>query len=273
LRIAHLSDLHFGADDPASVTDLLTDLTECPPDLVIVSGDLTMRARAAQFASARALLDALPAPWLSVPGNHDLPLFRLPARALRPRYSYRRGVDRDAEPARRFGDAMVLGIDSTRRFYWTGGRVSGRQAARIRSVFGSAGPAGLRLLALHHPVFASVELPAAELVRGAGRLLRAAADARVDVVLCGHHHVPASIDLSALYSSAGRRMIGVMAGTATSHRVRAGHVQSYNVLEFADDRLRLEVRHRPDGRFRISSAEEWTRGPDGWRRDTAAGSR
>ncbi len=196
------------------VAGLLADVAAQRVDQVLVSGDLTMRARRAQFRAARALLDGLGVPWVSVPGNHDLPLDRVLTRGI--------------------GSAF-------------------------------AAPVPLKILLVHHPVF----VPAARshrLVRGVDRALRAAAAAGVDVVLCGHDHVQGHVDLALSRPDLGRHVLGIMAGTATSRRVRAGEGQSYNVLSLTDaGRLRLEVRQFRDGRFAPLLAQEWTRAPEGWR--------
>src|SRR5688500_9138715 len=82
--IIHLSDLHFGASDPALVSAVIDEVTRLAPDVIAVSGDLTQRARHSQFRSARAFLEALPAPAVVVPGNHDVPLYNLFARFAAP---------------------------------------------------------------------------------------------------------------------------------------------------------------------------------------------
>ena len=82
--VAHLSDLHFGRIDPAALEPLRRRVIELTPDLVVISGDLTQRARAQQFREARAFLDSLPGPQIVVPGNHDVPLYNVLARFLRP---------------------------------------------------------------------------------------------------------------------------------------------------------------------------------------------
>ena len=65
--LAHVTDVHFGRDEPGTIEALLAALNEIRPQLVVVGGDLTQRARAGQFRRARAFLDALEAPWLAVP--------------------------------------------------------------------------------------------------------------------------------------------------------------------------------------------------------------
>ena len=264
MRLAHLSDLHFGADEPAVVAALVADLAGQRPDLVVVSGDLTMRARRAEFVAARQLLDGLAVPWLSVPGNHDLPLDR-PGRLLRPLAGYRRHLDPDPEPVREQDGVLVLGISSARRYRWKGGRIDRGQAARIGAVFGAAAGVRLKVLVLHHPVFTSVQRPDEKPVRGSHRALRAAGLAGADVVLCGHDHVQAHVDLSLSRPYLERHVLGVMSGTTTSHRVRANESQSYNVLELtADDRLTLTVRQWRAGSFAPLLSQSWRRTPDGF---------
>src|SRR3546814_12464457 len=94
--IAHLSDLHFGRIYEPVVTALLADLASAPPNLIVISGDLTQRAKNSQFAAARRFLDALPAPFLVIPGNHDLPPVWPPiSRMTRTWARYRRYVPSD----------------------------------------------------------------------------------------------------------------------------------------------------------------------------------
>src|SRR5579875_2925577 len=97
-RIVHLSDLHFGRTRPDLLGPLLESIHAAAPDLVAVSGDLTQRARAGQFAAARRFLAALPRPVLVVPGNHDVPLDAAWARLLWPWRRYRHWIGRDLEP-------------------------------------------------------------------------------------------------------------------------------------------------------------------------------
>jgi 3',5'-cyclic AMP phosphodiesterase CpdA len=255
VRIAHLSDLHFPAVPPAIVTGLAADVVAQRVELVLVSGDLTMRARHGQFAAARSFLDGLGPPWLAVPGNHDLPLDRPLARWFRPWRAY--GLD--PAPLRQYGDLQVLGVPTPRRYYWKGGRVSAVQSSRIASLE----PAGLTVVIMHHPVFRSPRRPGEKLVRGAGGAVRAAASSGTDLILCGHDHVAAAADLSAVWPGTDRHVLGVMAGTCTSTRLR-GEPQSWNLLDWSGDQLRLTIRAwRGDG-FAPHREHTWTRGADGW---------
>ncbi len=96
--IVHLSDLHFGRIDPAVCRALAEDVSALNPDLVVVSGDLTQRAREHEFEEARVFLKSLPLPQLVVPGNHDVPLYNFVARFLRPLTRYQRYITSDLKP-------------------------------------------------------------------------------------------------------------------------------------------------------------------------------
>src|SRR5690349_4552927 len=96
--LAHISDLHFGAEDPVVTRHLLADLASVDPSLVIVSGDLTQRARRAEFQAARAWLAQVPFPQLIIPGNHDVPLFDVVRRFLSPLGRYQRLIAKELNP-------------------------------------------------------------------------------------------------------------------------------------------------------------------------------
>ena len=94
----HISDTHFGTEQPAVTDALRAWVQEQKPDAVILSGDITQRARTAQFQAARAFCDSLGVPHLlTLPGNHDIPLYNLAARLFTPYRGYSRvfghGVD------------------------------------------------------------------------------------------------------------------------------------------------------------------------------------
>mgnify|MGYP001795445583 CR=1 FL=1 len=96
--IVHLSDIHFGRVDPRLLAPLIHTIGAIAPDLVAISGDLTQRARRAQFRQARAFLGQLPFRTLVVPGNHDVPLFNLAARFVDPFGGSRRHLTDTLEP-------------------------------------------------------------------------------------------------------------------------------------------------------------------------------
>lgn len=215
LVVAHLSDLHLGAHDPAAVNSVAADVAAAEPALTVVTGDLTMRARSAEFAAARRLLDRLPRPLLVVTGNHDVPLWS-PARMFSPYAGYRRWITAELDPLLLLPGLTALGLQSMPRWRWKGGRISRRQAGEVRRVLGAAPADGVRLLALHHPPFA----PGPAAVVGRGRLERALAATRTDIVLAGHTHLPVVRGVEVRDGAEVHHLVEVIAGTATSRRTR-----------------------------------------------------
>ena len=237
--LVHLSDLHFGRVDAALLEPLRRRLRELRPDLVVVSGDLTQRARARQFREARAFLDTLPQPQLVVPGNHDVPLYNVLARFLAPLAGYRRFVAEDVEPSFVDEEIAVLGLNTARSFTWKGGGVSEAQLARAEQKLCGLKAGVVKILVTHHP------LPQL------GRLARCG----VDVQVAGHLHATSIGATSALV---------VQAGTATSSRTRA-EPNSFNLLRIGGARIEIEHYALRGGNFQRGEARTFQRQEQGWR--------
>ena len=260
--VVHLSDLHLGAHIDTLAESMLADVRDRRPDLVVVSGDLTQRAGRGEFSDARALMKRLPSPILTVPGNHDLPLFNLPARLLRHR-RYEQFIARDPDPVVALPDFIVVGLDSMPPWRWKAGHVSQRQIGLVREAL-SNGPAGAwRLLVTHHPVLPQT---LSGLV-GRGPLVEACAETGVSVLLSGHTHVP-SVDIVTTEAVGVRHQaLAVGAGTAISKRTR-GVPNAYAVLDFAGPMamgatLTIEIR-QPDGTaWAAARSERFAYGPEG----------
>src|SRR4051794_5611299 len=109
--IVHLSDLHFGRVDPLVVDALRGTVNTLAPDLVVVSGDFTQRARGKQFRKARAFIEALPRPQLVIPGNHDVPMHNVFARFFNPLGRYRKHITTDLQPTYEDDEVVVIGTD------------------------------------------------------------------------------------------------------------------------------------------------------------------
>jgi 3',5'-cyclic AMP phosphodiesterase CpdA len=252
LVIAHVSDLHLGAHHPDALATLARDVAAVRPALTVVTGDCTMRARTGEFRAVRHLLDLLPAPRLVVPGNHDVPLVSV-QRLVAPYRRYRRWLQPDLEPVVRLPGLTALGLESTPWWRWKSGRVSRRQAGAVRTVLGGAPAGAVRLLALHHPPRAG---GLARLV-GRRRLLTALAAARVDLVLAGHTHVPASglVDLA----GTGHHPVEIVAGTATSRRLR-GAGRSWTVIRVDDVAVEVQERRHTGTGWATARTTRYPRG-------------
>ena len=73
-RLALIADLHFGREIKILLPQLLTAIETARPDYIVIAGDFVQRARASHFEPAKVFVDQLQAPWIAVPGNHDIPL-------------------------------------------------------------------------------------------------------------------------------------------------------------------------------------------------------
>jgi 3',5'-cyclic AMP phosphodiesterase CpdA len=227
-KIAHLSDLHFGAVDPAVVEAAVAAVNAAQPHLVVVSGDLTQRARSAQFRAARAFLDRLPHPQIVVPGNHDVPLWNVFARGWMPLTKYRRIVGEDLVPFYADPEIAVLGLNTARSFTVKDGRLNRAQLAAAKACFAQAAPEAMKIVVTHHP-FDQPEATQSGDIVGRARLAIAAFTALgVDLILSGHLHLTRSGPSTTRYPGSGTLL--VQAGTATSIR-RRGEVNSFNLIE------------------------------------------
>lgn len=227
-RVLHLSDTHFGTV-PEEVERALQDLVQaCRPDLVLLGGDITQRARRGQFAAARRFVQSLQRPVLAVPGNHDNPLFNLAARLFNPYGNYRQALGVNLEPVFEDGRVLAIGVNSTRPSRRKNGQVTPAQVQRVAQRLHAARDAQLRIVLLHHPVRAVEESDTANLLIGREFAVPAWVDAGADLILGGHIHLPYVVPLS---GRLGRQAWCVQAGTALSWRVRGGIPNSVNLID------------------------------------------
>jgi len=266
-RLIHLSDLHFGAHDPEIVEAIEARVNAIQPDLVVISGDLTQRARTEQFQEACEFLGRLRDAGhdvLAVPGNHDVPLYDVLRRFLSPLTRYMRYIDDSLCPLQELSGATVLGINTARSLTFKDGRISTEQIQFIRDTFGRTDPNSTRILVTHHPLFA---LPVGEDVAPAvGRselALDAIAEAGVDMLLAGHHHQSSVHSARDLVTRAGPALV-VQAGTSTSTRVR-DQGQSFNLTEVAVPAATVTVEAWAGARFVAEATQSYERDGDSWR--------
>jgi 3',5'-cyclic AMP phosphodiesterase CpdA len=233
-RLVHLTDLHFGAEDPAVVAALLAALNADPPDLVAISGDLTQGARMSEFRAARAFMAGLRAPCLAVPGNHDISPYNLLERFGDPYRRWRRTISPQTAPDWSNGRVAVLGLNTARRMGlhldWSRGRVSRRRLAQLLVRLRALPAAMVKVVVMHHPLLPPEATPETVVVGGAAAALRAFADANVTLVLAGHLHRSYARQMI----PGGRKPMILQGATATSVRLR-GEPNAYNQISIAAD--------------------------------------
>lgn len=228
--IVQISDPHFGTERPDVVAALHEAIVSLSPRLVILSGDLTQRARRSQFAAARRFVDAYAHPTLVIPGNHDVPLFNLVARALNPFGNYQRAFGRDLEPVFEDDDVLAIGVNTVRPGRHKNGEVSDAQIERVCTRLRCAGGNQLRIVVTHQPVHVIREKDIANLLINHERAVAAWAEAGADLVLGGHIHLPYVRPLGVEGQDLARPLWSVQAGTAVSKRIREGMSNSFHVI-------------------------------------------
>jgi 3',5'-cyclic AMP phosphodiesterase CpdA len=232
-RIAHLSDIHFGAHDSRIVSATEAWLNAHQPDLVIISGDFTQRARIAQFRAASAYLGRLRQAGhklLVVPGNHDIPLYDVATRFLAPLHRYKRYISSTLCPWFENEEIAVLGLNTARSLTIKDGRINQDQIALMHDRFGGVSAAKTRILVTHHPLFAMPIGRGGELSEAVGHhddAVKAACAAGVNIALAGHFHRTYAEEARKMVEKAGASLV-IQAGTATSTRLRNNEPQSFN---------------------------------------------
>ena len=238
-RLFHISDLHFGLEDPAALRWFADCVRAERPDAVLITGDLTMRARSHEFAAACGWIDALDVPVTVEVGNHDLPYFNPFARFFWP-YERIRGIERLVERELDLAGVAVVPLKTTARAQWrldwSKGWVTGAALDKTLAAIDALPDATVTLVTAHHPLVEAGTKGRA-LTRGGEAALAALAERGVAAVLTGHVHD--AFDLVKETASGPIRMIG--AGTL-SKRIRSTP-PSFNELSIDGAQIVVRVRN------------------------------
>jgi 3',5'-cyclic AMP phosphodiesterase CpdA len=261
--IAHVSDLHFGTEVPEVAEALVSDLQKNRPALVIVSGDLTQRARENQFKAARDYLARLPQPQLVIPGNHDVPLYDVVRRFAAPLKRYCRFISSDLDPTFTDDEIVVAGINTARSFTWKNGRISVEQIEALKSRMDRSGRR-VKIVVTHHPFLPPPGDVGIDLVGRAARAIKVLDACNVDLLLAGHLHRGYAGDIRTHYPAARRAMIAAQAGTAISRRMRHGEANAYNLIKVERLCSMIEVRAWDGAAFSRLRHTVYDRADDGW---------
>ena len=235
-RLLQISDLHFGTEKPDVMAALAALADAKKPDVLVVSGDITQRATVRQFAQARAFCDQLNIPsMVSIPGNHDLPLFNLFMRLARPYARYQQAFGQLLETALTTPELCLVSVNTTRWWRHKNGDVSKAQIQRVCEQLRRAGLHQLRVVVVHQPVHVLRAQDEHDRLRGWQAAVHAWAEAGADIVMGGHIHLPYVRELLPTLSSSNSRIWCVQAGTAVSNRTRREASNSVNLIEYAPE--------------------------------------
>jgi 3',5'-cyclic AMP phosphodiesterase CpdA len=263
-RIAHISDTHFGTEDASVCAALRNALLREAPDLIVLSGDITQRARRTQFRAARTFLDSLaPIPVLALPGNHDLPLFDLFTRFTQPYRHYKGHICPVLNPVWQGPEVAVLGVNSTRVLRHKHGALLPDVVREVAERLGTLSQP-FKVVALHHPLAVIEDSDRRNRARAAAEALRAWIGAGADLFLGGHIHLPYCIPVR----PGLRQAVVLQAGTAVSTRRRGGRPNSFNLIRFETRPRRMHIEQRDydaqSGVFAATSATVAMPAASGW---------
>jgi 3',5'-cyclic AMP phosphodiesterase CpdA len=237
--LLQVSDPHFGTERPPVVDALMRLALREKPDVLLLSGDITQRARRSQFEAAHAFVQQTRIKTvLAIPGNHDIPLYNLWARIAHPYRGYTRCFGGELEPSHESADLLLLCVNTTRPWRHKHGEVSPEQIERVAARLRAARPEQLRIVVTHQPVHVIRESDEKNLLRGHRDAIAGWARAGADLVLGGHIHLAHVRPLAERV--AGAAGWSVQAGTAVSHRVRHGRANSVNLLRWDGGRCGVE---------------------------------
>lgn len=241
-KLLHVSDVHFGPPHKPEVSAAILDLVaDRQPDLVVVAGDLTQRAKPYQFREARQWVDALAAPSIAVPGNHDVPMYRVWERVFAPYGAYRKHFASDLEPTFEDDEMFVVGINSAYNWTIKDGRVSTARLRQVESQLAAAPEGKIRVAVVHHELIPAPRFGSQKVLSNAERLVEVLAAGKVQLVLSGHLHQAYAALAESYHPGVGAAMLIAHSGTTTSSRGR-GCERGRNTgywLEIETGRVRL----------------------------------
>ena len=238
--VMHLSDMHFGTESPPVLAALTRQIVELSPDVVVISGDLTQRARRREFRAARRFIDAVNAAGcvvVLVPGNHDSPWDNPVARLLWPFKRYRAAIGGTAVSLTRVDRLQFITVNSVRRERHASGYITARRSREVVAKTLHRHEGDVTIVVTHHPLGTTALSEADAGHQGDAQTCRAWHAAGVNLVLSGHVHRPFLLDATEQLVQTGEdseRPLWILnAGTAISHRVRHDYPNSFNLLHFS----------------------------------------
>ena len=259
--IAHLSDLHFGREVPSVIHGLLDSLNLLQPDLVIISGDLTQRAKHSEYKNGVRFLQQLPYPYLIVPGNHDMSMYNLMERFFYPWSKWKHYISGDMFPTVQQKNITAMGINTARRtgwhLDWSRGSINEKQIKKIQTFMTKQLGENLRLLVAHHPFWLPKKFERRHVIDRRDTALMSLQKAGVDIILSGHIHIAYS-----------KIMDGVLishTGTTFSNRLMANTPNSFNVIRGDREALSIELMGWSGKLFEKISQQRFTKNSEkGW---------
>ncbi|HIF34032.1 MAG TPA: 3',5'-cyclic-nucleotide phosphodiesterase [Planctomycetaceae bacterium] len=246
LTVLHISDLHFGPPYREQIGEKLLELTpQLRPDVIVISGDFTQRAKDEQFREASEFIKRLPdVPQVVVPGNHDVPLYRVAERFRNPHGLYQQHIHPELNHVVTVDGAMFVALDSTApRTAITNGRIRQDQLEFCCDWFAGAEAGAARIVVAHHPFASAPDYAHDARMPRLKSVLQRFTELGVDMILGGHlHRAYIGNSLDVIETDHDRSILIVQSGTSTSRRGRARETNknSFNLITIDSDHIDVE---------------------------------
>jgi 3',5'-cyclic AMP phosphodiesterase CpdA len=242
--LLHISDVHFGPPHlPRLSEGVLEWIEREPPDLVVLSGDLTQRAKPRQFRQARRFVDRIPVPTLVVPGNHDVPLYRFWERIFSPFGAYGKHFSEELEPVYRDEELLVVGINTAYNWTWKSGRIRLDRLREVVELLEAAPEGTAKVVVAHHHLIPPPRFGRQTVLTHAFEAIDAFSQVGVDLILSGHQHQTYIGNSEEFYPKGRPPVVILHSGTTTSSRGRGGEREKNTCNRIVVDRATLTVSH------------------------------
>lgn len=233
MKIVQISDIHFGAATPRALSDLKNSLFSHDYDILICSGDITQNGYEDEFRHAAEYFKDFNCPKVFVAGNHDMPQWEILKRFINQFTLYKKYISNNLESVSVFGNVVIVAINSARIIVphtnWANGGFSKKQCEfliKTRKQY----PDHKIICVLHHPLNHIPTAPIAYKTFGAANALKAIKEAKIDLVMNGHLHMPNIKKID--------KTLFVTASTAASFRAR-GYSNGYMIYDIDEHEIKV----------------------------------
>lgn len=236
-KILHISDLHFGREKQEVLLALENKIKEIKPDIIIISGDLTQRAKKKEFMKVHRFLSNLNFPYFIIPGNHDLPVFNIFKRFINPWKRWKKFIQRDLESTFKNEKIAIYGLNSVRKmgvwFDFERGVISFTQKIKIKSFFENITDEKLKIVVAHHPFWLPDEQMFRDIIKGRDKAIEYFNEVGVDIILGGHIHLS--------FVKLFKNIIISHAGTCISNRTIKNNNNSFSLITGNNKEVFIEL--------------------------------
>jgi len=242
--LLHISDVHFGPKHLEELSEaVLSFIRREPPDVVVLSGDLTQRAKPEQFRQARRFVDRIPVPTIVVPGNHDVPLYRFWERIFVPFGAYRRHFSEELEPLLRDEETIVVGINTAYNWTLKEGRIRLDRLMEVRDLMASVPAETFKVVVAHHHLIPPPRFGTQRVLANAFEAIDVFSRVGVDLILSGHLHQSYIGNSEEFYPKGRPPVVILHSGTTTSSRGRGAEQDKNTCNRVTVHRDHMRVSH------------------------------